>query len=51
MAASDELGDFLQDLADKAREFGAQREEKFNQVLELLRDLFGLPGKEDSDES
>lgn len=50
MAAHDEVGDFLQDLLDKARAFGEEREAKFAQAMDLLRDVFGVPKKEDTDE-
>lgn len=39
----DDAGDFIHDLMERARAFGDQREEKFQQVLDLLRDLFGGP--------
>ena len=42
-----DVGDSIAQLLDRAREFGEQREAKFQQVLDLLADLFG--GEDDHD--
>lgn len=50
MSASDDdaLSDMLSGLLTRAREFGARREDMFQQAMEILKDLFG---QGDDDES